>query len=199
MSRSLPRLCIGLTAAVMINSYGIVRAQRPVGVSPPIPFEDVGACPFEGCAYREWTAKEAIAVRTERRKTASITFRLKQGEKVTALTGIVMTVRPGRVQFRETTNLSTGSGQLRVDPGQTLYLLTYQGEGFTKAWFNGRLYSNVDTKDFLNGRCDREPSQCAGRVLEQPRTEWWVQVRNRFGRVGWTNEPDRFDGKDVLG
>jgi hypothetical protein len=26
-----------------------------------IPFEDVGACPFECCTYRAWTASEATA------------------------------------------------------------------------------------------------------------------------------------------
>jgi hypothetical protein len=81
---------------------------------------------------------------------------------------------------------------------QTLYLLTYQGEGFTKAWFNGRVYEDVDATDFSNGVCDVAPSRCTGKTIEASRTEWWVQVRNAAGKMGWTREPDKFDGKDDL-
>lgn len=36
-------------------------------------------------------------------------------------------------------------------PGESLYLLTYQGEGFTKAWLRGQLLTDVDTIQFING------------------------------------------------
>ncbi|HEX4566147.1 MAG TPA: hypothetical protein VH138_05920, partial [Vicinamibacterales bacterium] len=83
-------------------------------------------------------------------------------------------------------------------PGETLYLLTYEGEGYTKAWLRGKLYSDVDTVEFFNGVCDLRPDRCAGRIVEKADTEWWVQVRNRLGLVGWTNEPEQFDGKDAI-
>jgi hypothetical protein len=176
-----------------------VQPQDSSTEGPTVPFEDEGACPFEGCVYREWTAKSAIRVRTARRIDASIAFMLRAGERVAALTGIVITVKAGRVQFRESRTLKTGSGSVRIDPGETLYLLTYQGEGFTKAWFKGKLFIDVDTVEFFNGVCDIEPSRCAGRIIEKSQTEWWVQVRNRAGGVGWTNEAEKFDGKDALG
>ena len=163
-----------------------------------MPFEDVGACPFEGCVYREWTARRPVAIRSARRADAPILFRVKAGEKVTALTGVVITVRAGRVQFPEPRDLSSSSGPIHVVPGQSLYLLTYQGEGFTKAWFNGRFYEDVDATDFLTGVCDVAPSRCAGKTIEASRTVWWVQVRNAAGKIGWTREPDKFDGKDDL-
>jgi len=53
--------------------------------------------------------------------------------------------------------------------------------------------------DFFNAVCESEPSRCAGQIIEQSQTEWWVQIRNRFGKVGWTREPEQFDGKDALG
>ena len=31
-------------------------------------------------------------------------------------------------------------------------------------------------------------------VLSEPRTVWWVQVRNRRGEVGWTSQPEAFGG-----
>jgi hypothetical protein len=48
----------------------------------------------------------------------------------------VVTRRAGRVQFREPIDLGSPAGTIHVEPGRTLYLLTYLGEGFTKAWFS---------------------------------------------------------------
>jgi len=174
-----------------------VRAQAPV--RPPVPFEDVGACPFEGCVYREWKARTTVQVRAARQGDAPVIFRLQAGETVTALTGVVVTIRAGRVRFDMPQRLTTSSGPIAVSPGQTLYLLTYQGEGFTKAWFNGKVYENVDASSFMNAACDAVPNRCSGRVVEPSRTEWWVQIRNKAGQTGWTREPDKFDGKDALG
>ncbi|HEU4891659.1 MAG TPA: hypothetical protein VFT47_08915 [Vicinamibacterales bacterium] len=38
-----------------------------------------------------------------------------------------------------------------------------------------------------------------GSFLEHWKSQWWVQIRNRSGKVGWTNQPEKFDGKDALG
>jgi len=188
-----------LVAGLVAASAPAFTQQEPSPQGPPVPFEDAGACPFEGCVYREWTAKAAVRVRTERRVDAPVTYELRPGEKVTAVTGIVVTLKAGRVQFREARNLQGSPGPIHIEPGQTLYMLTYQGEGFTKAWFNGKLYTDVDTADFYNGVCDIQPSRCAGKIIERSQTEWWVQVRNRFGIVGWTHEPEKFDGKNAIG
>ena len=181
------------------GSNSTVRFQESSAQGPPVPFEDAGACPFEGCAYREWTAKAVVNVRAERRRDAPVSFTLRAGEKVTALTGVVVTLKPGRVEFQQPKILSSSPKPIRIEPGQTLYLLTYLGEGFTKAWFNGALYTEVDGTSFLNALCDSQPDRCAGRVVERSQTEWWVNVRTRAGRLGWTNEPEKFDGKSAIG
>ena len=69
-----------------------------------MPYVDWGACPFEGCVYREWIAQQAAIVRTARRKDAPVTFHLSPGDKVVALTGVVVVTEPGIVEFpREAT------------------------------------------------------------------------------------------------
>ena len=176
---------------VFVTCATLVRGQS--ADRPPVPFEDAGACPFEGCAYGMWTARQPVAARRERRRESPMTFRIPRGDTVAAITGVVVTLRPGRVRFRARHEMNSQSGRVRVEPGQTLYLLTYQGEGFTKAWFQGRLYDELDGSEFFNAACDDNPSRCAGRVIEQPRREWWVQVRDAAGRTGWTNEPDAFE------
>jgi hypothetical protein len=174
-----------------------VLAQSPTAL-PPMPFEDPGACPFEGCVYREWTATASVAVRRERRDSAPIAFRINTGEHISALTGVVVTRKPGRVRFQRAATVETESEPIKVVPGDMLFLLTYQGEGFTKAWFKGRIYDGVDVSDYFAGTCDGRQARCAGTLLEQPTAEWWVRIRNRHGQQGWTRETDKFDGKDEL-
>ena len=181
------------TLAVIIGGTTLSWAQQAAPrAGPPVPFEDPGACPFELCTYGEWTAREPVVVRRERRRESPVIFRVPRAATVTAVTGVVITLRAGRVQFRVPHEMGSLSGRLRVVPGQTLYLLTYQGEGFTKAWFDGRLYDELDGSEFFNAACEDDPGRCAGRIVEQPRREWWAQVRNTAGRTGWTDEPQKF-------
>jgi hypothetical protein len=134
-------------------------------------------------------------VRVDRRSTALIAFRLRKGDKVRALTGVVVTTRAGRAQFSQPQDIETADGTIHIVPGQTLFLLTYEGEGYTRAWFNGRLYRGVDTASFYNGVCTFNPGRCTGRIIEKARSVWWIKVRNAAGRVGWTTEAAGFDGK----
>ncbi len=189
----------GLLLALAVGA-GAAQAPAPAPFGPPMPYEDPGACPIEGCAYREWTANAAVRVLGERRDRAPAAFTLRRGERVTALTGIVVTKVPGRVEFRKAVDLPASSGTLHVERGQSLYLLTYRGEGFTKAWFKGRIHDEVDGRAaFFGDRCEREPGACDGTIVHRPVVEWWVQIRNSAGQTGWTREPEKFDGKSVLG
>lgn len=187
-----PRLLsLALLLACAVKAHG-------QAAPPPTPYEDFGACPFEGCVYREWRSRSPVEVHLERRDDSPVAFRVAKGEAVQALAGVVVTLRAGRVQFDRPQRLNASPAPIEVLPGQTLFLLTYQGEGFTKAWFNGRLYTDVDVASFMNGVCERVPGRCSGRMVEQSRTEWWVQIRNGSGQIGWTREPEKFDGSDAL-
>jgi hypothetical protein len=187
LARAAFLLCLALACA-----SPMVLAQPAPRDGPPVPFEDAGACPFELCTYGDWTARRAVVVRQERRLGSPIVFRVARGEKVTAITGVVVTLEAGRVRFRVRHEMDSRTGRLVVMPGQILYLLTYQGEGFTKAWFGGRLYDELDGTEFFNAACEDDPGRCAGRIVVQPRREWWAQLRNAAGQVGWTNEAETF-------
>ena len=165
---------------------------------PPVPFEEEGACPFEGCVYRQWTTTASVDVREGRTLEAPIAFTVPAGQRVTAQTGVVVTTKPGRVRFRRTVDLPSESGAIHVEPGQDLHLLTYTGEGYFTAAFAGIVYRNVDGGAFFNGACEEGAQRCVGEIVEPPESTWWVQLRNAAGQVGWTNEPAKFDGKDAL-
>jgi len=181
-------------------SNGGYSPQSVADAKPPVPYLDKGACPFEGCVYREWVANSPVMMRKERSGTALFAYNVKKGERVTALRGVVVTIKPGRVLFRESVNLASDSGVLHIEPGEPLFLLTYQGEGSTKAWFQGKIYDHLDgATTFFDSRCEKDPNRCVGRIIERPVSEWWVQIRNARGQIGWTKETDKFDGKDALG
>ena len=177
-------------------SAAIEQAGR---TGPPVPFEDVGACPFEGCTYREWTANVTVAARVSRSRTAPIVFRVRAGEKVQAITGVVVTVRPTRIQFREPVTVGAFPEDVQVKPGETLYFLTYQGEGVWNGWFKGQMLTGIEAFDFMHSGCDDAPAKCHGRTVQRGETDWWVQIRNSAGLVGWVLEAGRFDCKDALG
>ena len=162
------------TALVVALTAGCVAdEQSPVQAGPPIPYEDVGACPFEGCVYREWVANAPVEIRTDRTLTAPVAFAVGKGEKVTAVNGVVITTRPGRVEFDAPHDVDASGGRIHIESGQSLYLLTSQGAA--------------------------GPRPCVGRIVEPWQSEWWVQIRNAAGKVGWTREPGKFDNKDALG
>jgi hypothetical protein len=186
-----PRQTLAAVVALSCAS-SLVLAQPGLPPGPPVPFEDAGACPFELCTYGDWTARRAVVVRRDRRHGSPVVFRVAPGEKVAAITGVVVTLEAGRVRFRVRHEMNSRSGRLVAMPGQILYLLTYQGEGLTKAWFDGRLYDELDGAEFFNAACEDDPGQCAGRIITQPRREWWAQLRNATGRVGWTDQAEAF-------
>jgi hypothetical protein len=187
-----------LLASTIATGRATTEAQGVQTAGPPIPFEDVGACPFEGCVYRDWIANSPVTVSTDRRPGAPVAFTLSKGDQVRAITGVVMTLKPGRVQFRKAVDLWTVAGTLHIEPGETLYLLTYHGEGSTSAWFKGRLYDEIDGSEFFNGLCENTPGTCNGTIVEKPQSVWWIRLRNGNGVMGWTREPQKFDNKDAL-
>jgi hypothetical protein len=184
--------------SMLLASALAMGCQRTPFEGPSMPFEDEGACPFEGCVYRDWVANAGVAVKADRWIGAPVRFRLRKGDRARALTGVVVTLRAGRVRFKHAVDLQSGNDTIHVEPTHTLFLLTYHGEGVTTAWHQGRIYDNLDGSEFLNTACELTPGACNGSVVEQPRRMWWVQVQNAKGDIGWTHEPDKFDHKSAL-
>ncbi len=169
------------TMLAMVALTSIVSGQGKS--KPTIPFIDKGACPFECCTYRDWTVDKPTAVRSAMRDSSSVAFRLKKGERVKGLTGVVITSQPGEVRVLKSTKIG-GSTAKR---GDTLYLLTYIGEGFHRVWYKGKI-TEEETYD-----------ETIFRQIRAPKEVWWVKVRNARGQIGWSREPDNFGNKDQCG
>jgi len=150
---------------------------------PPVPFADKGACPFECCTYRQWTVKEPTAVHISMNDKSSIAFRVRSGDKVRGLTGTVITEKAGIAEAIKG-NVQDG---VRLRSGDRIYLLTNLGEGFMKAWFKKRFFQAeaFDTSTF--------------KIVREPKSVWWVKVRNSKGKIGWSREPEHFGNMDQCG
>jgi hypothetical protein len=153
-----------------------------------LPFESQGACPFECCTYRTWTVERDTDVRVARSKAAPVSFSLRRGAAVEALTGVVVVARPGRARSPR----DAAFDGLALRAGEEVSVLHPVGEGFWLVWKDGRTASAP-----LN---ERAPAASAVapelHLLLKPDFAWWIQVRSADGRLGWTDEPGNFGNKD---
>ncbi len=163
---------------------------------PPMPYYDWGACPFEGCVYQEWIAKAELNVFKDRDLSSPIVFTLGRREEVNALTGVVITTRPGKVKILEPITLDLEK-PVSLVPGDILFTLHYLGEGYWLFWFKGELHSDeiMSPSDVV----EKTPRPNAPiQVLSVPETEWWVKLKNSKGIIGWTKETEKFERKDLF-
>ena len=186
-------LCVLVAAAAQT-----ARAQR----TPPRNYEDRGACPFECCTYRDWSVTADTVLYRGRSAKSRAAFRVRKGERVRGLTGVVVTLKPGRAVVIKATTLGYEEGKkLRVKPGDVLYLLHYEGEGVYKIWFRGKIYEH-EMPYAPGGHYKNTPGGPMSEFIRKegdPKTVWWVKVRNRRGQVGWTKQNENFGDMDACG
>jgi hypothetical protein len=158
---------------------------------PPMPYRDLGACPFECCHYGAWTAVKPATARQTDDPRSSVAFQIKAGQKVTAQTGVVITRKPGTVRMQKEYSYDT----YKVPAGTLLYTLHNGGEGTTLIWFGGKArWAELYAETVHKGTADYPWD-----VLSLPETEWWVKVRTENGAIGWILAPQDFQGMDSCG
>ena len=150
-----------------------VFASNAASDKPPDPFVDAGACPFECCTYRQWTVHDSLNLLDRPNGTRVIGF-ARRGETVQGLTGEVISTPVAVKADREIPDTP-------IKPGDTFYVLHYEGEGDWKIWFRGETTS-VD-QSFVD--------------VPRPKAEWWVKVKKRDGVVGWTLSNGQFLHQDA--
>jgi len=159
---------------------------------PPIQCADMGACPFEGCIYREWIAKKIVILLDKPNGTRAIVT-LQPGDKVKAITGLVIVIPIRKVLVQDHNGMKTGD---------KIFGLANAGEGAIRWWSRGKFID--EEPGSWTKQQPMNPSSLKTPIL--PLSEdWWVQIRTSNGKIGWVNEghaPDwknDFDGTDSLG
>jgi hypothetical protein len=170
----------------------VLAAADTLQSTPPrAPHEAWGACPFECCTYGNWTATARVSIRRDRRANAPVVFQVASGERVAAVTGVVIASRLGTARAKaDGTIFESG---VPVKKG-TVTVLHYVGEGHWQIWINGI----TDTWE-IDESTEAPFSYQTLRMVSPPKTTWWVQIRNGKGQVGWTTRVDDFTGKDRCG
>jgi len=166
-----------------------------------LPFYDWGACPFECCTYRNWETNKPVIVRDKPSGTANELFRIPTHQPVLGITGVVITTKPGVSKIVKPVQLGyskDGKGPLlSLLPGEAIYTLHYLGEGYELFWYEGHTYS--DQSNVSEQAYGDVPFEGTVKVESRPETTWWVKIKDKKGRKGWSEESDGFDNMDACG
>ena len=124
---------------IIFTTLLIVPAiQAEQSKRPDLPFFDWNACPFEGCSYRQWTARKPVAVYDTWKHARRPVAQLAMGDKVGAITGVVITYKPGVIR------MDHDLPQEGLKRGDIILTYVYRGEGSEAAWFNGAYHDYFD-------------------------------------------------------
>jgi hypothetical protein len=106
----------------------------------------------------------------------------------------VVTQKAGRalvVGSLESKGENNESG-ISLRPGDVVYILHYQGEGYWLCWFGGRLSSLwlPETPESFprGGQAQSDPIH----VDSWPEDRWWVKIKTADGKEGWTDQSSHF-------
>jgi hypothetical protein len=161
--------------AVLLLFAAMLAAQ--VDAPPPGTFVSKDTCPFECCAYGNWTANRNVALldRPGGKPIATV----RRGETVTALTGEVHSTP---VAFpMEHDDPASGIAQ-----GTVVYLLHPMGEGTWRVWYRGKVLS-------------------IGEIYHEelaPPQVWWAKIETRSKQIGYARMSTKalsFDHVDRCG
>lgn len=172
---------------------GLVCAT-PLGAKQrPAIYVERGACPFECCTYREWWSLRPINVYARPDLAAKRIRTLARGEHVRAVTGFVRT-RAG--QFLVTKDKG------RYRHGETIWVYTYHGEGYFLIWYDGQMSEEglgFSPYGGSSGNRGEVGSDSWGHLTTEHSSQWWIKLRLRDGRIGWTNQGSDFKNTDACG
>lgn len=151
--------------------------------TPKLPFYDWGACPGEFVCYGEaLTVHRPVTVYDTYKPARRAVGQLAEGDKATAITGVVITFKPGMVR------MDRDLPDQNLRRGDTLLTYAYRGEGFSAVWFNGKYRAEFDISfaKWPDGSgCGNE--HCAATYVDLGKKSWWAEVKLASGRTGWVD------------
>jgi hypothetical protein len=166
-------------------------------VADPPPQILLNACPFECCQFGKWTALGEVKL-LEKPGSAATVATIPKGAKVTAITGEQHIV-PLRIDVLR--------DHARFKKGDVIHLLGHVAECGLAYSLNGVGIEQTGTDDdCLDDVLPQDLTGCAGDScwgrLSGPVHDhdvWWVKIRTKAGKQGWTRETEKFHGTDRCG
>lgn len=178
-----------LLASIVLAVPGMVAAKA----RPPSVFVDKGACPFECCTYRQWTAVRPVQTFQKPSLRAARLGTIPANTQVLAMTGEVRTVGKKFIVHRV---------HDRYKPGDTLMVYTYHGEGVFTVWFDGEFHTEdlgFSPYGGTSGSRCTDRKHCWGELASELKSDWWAQVKLPDGKIAWVHDMENFEGIDACG
>lgn len=178
-------------AEMPADSSGIALTRWATNL-PDTLLHRAGACPFECCVYGTWTGTGDVPLRAEAKRANPVVARIPAGEPFAADSGFVRLTGISVLVVQDTVD----AGPVTFNPGDTIAVLDYKGEGFFNVWDGKRVWQ---VEDFWGGL---QPMPEAG-LLGGGRDgrEWWVHATTRDGAKGWLDADSipKVTGADACG
>jgi hypothetical protein len=181
MNSCLPRFLIFVFALL---THSVDADSLMAQARPPIPLIEKGACPFECCQFGRWVSQSSLQAYRVEGDIAHLAFTIAAGDTFSAITGNVHMDRPGVVVVTKPV--------LSFNPGDTIYTLSYTGEGSIDVWAHGEI-ANIEM--FWEGDDDLDSAivdtsaqqwkRFSGVLIVRPIMIWWVQIQRSDGQTGW--------------
>jgi hypothetical protein len=166
------------------------RSEVPVQeiLAPPglgLPHRVEPACPGEGCTFGTWLACDSVPLYASPGDASATASVLPPNEPFEVATGMVIVDVPEVVVVtRPTPQISFEEDGVTFQPGDTLYVLDYLGEGFFNAWYVDTILetevfwpwaSFFPGSDFVYG----------GEVVQTGAASFWVRTTDEEGAAAW--------------
>jgi hypothetical protein len=196
-----------ILAALLFLIASLFGLPSRVLERPPLPYVDNGACPFECCTYTQWVANEPVDAFSDPVDNPRPAFRVEKGERINAQTGFVVTKRAGEIFVERKVTLegvydTANPDQLNgptIPAGELLYVLHYQGEGYSLVWYRGRTYSEMVPLRTQHHPENGAPADFPMKLKTEATADWWIQIENKQGQIGWIRNPPYFKYADACG
>lgn len=169
-------------------SLVLVASARAQGL-PGLPYIIPNDCQLECCRLGDWhtsfaplpIAKGPIDTQRVAVIPPRTTFHVDSTLIVVREFGVAVVTKPVRMQ-------PYGSDSTMLMPGDTVYLINYEGEDSFRAVVHGKI-QYVDGFWGAGGPGMLKPADTPsyGHVLHEEVTEWWVHVARPAAYVGWAN------------
>jgi hypothetical protein len=150
-----------------------VYASHSEEGAPPNPFIDIGACPFECCEYKNWTAADKVRL-LDKPDGGQIVGYLDKGEIVEGVTGYV-------ISNPVATKADRDIPETKIKIGDVFYVLHYDSIGYWKVWFQGEI-------TFVHESVVPIPMVVS---------KWWVKIKKYNGLEGWILSGKNFLHQDA--
>jgi hypothetical protein len=165
--------------AMLIGCCAVCFGQS----APELPYYDWGACPGEFVCYgNALTVHRPVTVYDTYKVGRRAVGQLAEGDKATAVRGVVITFKPGTIRM----DRDLLDQDLRR--GDTLLTYADRGEGFSAVWFKGKYRAEFDisfAKLPDGSGCGNE--HCAATYVDLGKKAWWAEVKLASGRTGWVD------------